>query len=61
MESSMIVIFVISNQDTNIICDSTKSQSMEQNEFNYEDHIFGYKYDSKKCERKITISLNLNM
>ena len=45
----MIATNVISNQDTNILCVSTKSQSMEQNEINYEDHKFGYKYDCKKC------------
>ena len=61
MESSMIVISVISNQDTNILCVGIKSQSMERNEINYEDDNFGNKNHCKRCGRKTTISLNLNM
>ena len=57
----MIATNVISNQDTKILCDSTKSQIMEQNEINYKDHNFGYKYDCIKCGSKTTASLNLNM
>ena len=32
------------------VCDCTKSQNMEQNEINYEDHRFGYKYDFDKTK-----------
>ena len=51
----MIATNVISNQDTNILCVSTKSQSMEQNEINYEDHNFGYNMIVK------SVDLNLKM